>query len=217
LGIFNPAHFAVSPDGRLIALSARSAANESWSLFVRPVGSVAPQKLAGTEDATQPFWSADSRSIGFVVGSKLKKVSASGGPPQDICDAPDFSGGTWNREGIIIFGSAKGIYRVSAEGGKPEAITSVAQDEGGHFWPQFLPDGRHYLYTAWQGQPSGRAIFVGMLDSKDRTRVMSAEGNAAYSEPGYLVFYRQNTVYAQPFSHQKLSVSGEPVRIADEV
>src|SRR5262245_9757935 len=77
LGIFNPAHFAVSPDGRLIALSARSAANDSWSLFVRPVGSVAPQKLAGTEDATQPFWSADSRSIAFVVGSKLKKVSAS--------------------------------------------------------------------------------------------------------------------------------------------
>src|SRR5262249_50894391 len=96
-GVFNPVHFAVSPDGRAIAFVARQAVPDPWTLFVRPLGGVTPQKLPGTEDATQPFWSADSRWIAFVVGGKLKRVEASGGPPQEICDAPGFSGGTWNR------------------------------------------------------------------------------------------------------------------------
>jgi eukaryotic-like serine/threonine-protein kinase len=217
LNMFNPANFAISPDGRTIAMVARANLQDTWFLYVRPIGSVAPQKFPGTEDAAQPFWSADGRSIGFFVNGKLKKVDASGGPPQDICDAPDSSGGTWNTDGTILFGSSKGLFRVSAEGGKPAAITTLDGGEAGHFWPEFLPDGHHYLYTAWHTQPASRAVFAGLLDSKEKTRVIPAESNAAYAEPGFIVFHRQNTVYAQPFDVKKLAVSGEPVRIADEV
>src|SRR5262245_27246810 len=104
IGVFNPTNFSLSPDGRAVAFVARQAnTGESWFLFVRPIGAVTPQRLAGTENAAQPFWSADSRSIGFVSGGKLKKVEASGGPPAEICDATGFSGGTWNRDGSILF------------------------------------------------------------------------------------------------------------------
>ena len=186
-------------------------------MFVRPVGAVTPQRLPGTDNATQPFWSADSRWIGFVAGGKLKRVEASGGPPQEICDTAAFSGGTWNREGIILFGSPQGLYRVAAEGGKPEAVTTLDAAENGHFWPHFLPDGRHYLYTAWSGQAPNRAIVAGMLDSKEKTRVVAAASNAVYADPGYVIFHREAAVYAQAFDAGTQVVSGEPVRVADEV
>jgi Tol biopolymer transport system component len=215
------ANFALSPDGRSLAFISRTGANEPWSLFVRPIGSVAPQKLAGAEDAAehtvQPFWSADSRFIAFVTGGKLKKIEASGGPAQEICSIAGFAGGTWNQEGIILFGSGAGLFRVSAEGGKPESVTSLERGESGHYWPHFLPDGQHYLYTVWHSEAAKRAILAGMLGSKEKTRVAAGESNTAYSEPGFLVFRRENAVYAQPFNRKKLALSGEPVRIADEI
>ena len=186
-------------------------------MFVRPIGSVTPQRLAGAEEAAQPFWSADSRSIAFISGGKLKKVEASGGPPQDICETADFSGGAWNGDGTIVFGTAQGLFRVSAQGGKPVALTTLGASETGHFWPRFLPDGRHYLYLAWSGQASNRAIFAGTLDAKEKTRVMAAESKALYAAPGYLLFRRENTVYAQPFTAKTLALTGEPARVADEV
>src|SRR5262249_37187427 len=158
--------------------------------------------LLGIEDAaphaTQPFWSADSRFIGFITRGKLKKIEASGGPPQDICDSTGFLGGTWNRQGTILLGSSAGLFRVSAEGGKPEPVTSLESGESGHYWPHFLPDGRHYLYTAWNGEATKRAVMVGTLGSKEKTRVLAAESNVAYAGPGFLVFRRGNAVYAQP-------------------
>jgi Tol biopolymer transport system component len=218
LGLFDPASVAVAPDGHAIAFVARPPALEATeSIYVRPIDAVTPQRLAGTEGATQPFWSADSRWIGFVVGGRLKKVEATGGPPQDICAATDFSGGAWNGEGTIVFGTAQGLFRVSAEGGTPEALTTLDGSEAGHLWPHFLPDGRRYLYLAWSGQASDRAIFAGALDGTEKTRVMAAESKAAYTDPGYLVFRRENAVYAQRFSARTLSVSGEPVRVADDV
>jgi Tol biopolymer transport system component/tRNA A-37 threonylcarbamoyl transferase component Bud32 len=215
--LFRLASFAVSPDGRTLAFVARANASDAWFLFVRPVGAVTPQRLAGTEDAAQPFWSMDSRFIGFVAGAKLKKVQASGGPPQELCDAADFSGGTWNRDGAILFGSAQGLLQVPAEGGKAELMTKVTKAEAGHFWPSFLPDGRRYLYTAWSGQASDRTIMAGTLGSTDTTRVARAESNAAYAEPGVLVFSRGAAIYAQRFNGGTLALSGEPVRVADEV
>ncbi len=215
-------NFAVSPDGRWMAYLAKFAAPpEPYSLYVRPIGKVTPQKLLAIEDGTthgaQLFWSADSRFIGFVTRGKLKKIEVSGGPPQDICDATNFFGAAWNREGAILFGSSEGLFRVSGEGGKPQAVTTVGPGEAGHYWPHFLPDGQHFLYTAWNGDAAKRTVFVGALGSKERTPVLAAESNAGYAAPGFLVFHRGNAVYAQPFDWKKPALSGEPARVADEV
>jgi Tol biopolymer transport system component len=217
--VFDPAHFAVSPDGRAIAFVARQSPGptDAWMLFVRPIGAVTPQRLPGTENASNLFWSADSRWIGFVSGGKLRRVEASGGPPQDICDASGFFGGTWNADGTILFGSAQGIFQVPAEGGTPEQVTTLEGSETGHYWPRFLPDGRRYLFTTWSSQVSNRAIVAGALAAKERTRVLSAGSNAGYADPGFLVFHRDSAVYAQTIDPGNLSVSGEPVRIADDV
>jgi Tol biopolymer transport system component len=208
---------ALSPDGQTIALVARPNTNEAPALFVRRAGGLAFQRLGGTDDASQPFWSPDSRYIAFVAGGRLKKVNAAGGAPQDLGEAQGFSGGTWNKQGTILFGSAKGLDRVSAEGGKPSTITTPDAEETGHFWPDFLPDGQHYLYLAWSGQAANRAVFIGKLDSKDKTRLMAAESNVDFAAPGYLIFHRGASLFAQAFDTAKLTLSGEPIHIADEV
>jgi Tol biopolymer transport system component len=221
----NPSDIAISPDGENIAMVARPGTAEPSSIYVRPVASVTFQKLAGTDDATQPFWSPDSRSIGFVAGGRLKKVEAAGTPPQDIAAVTGFFGGTWSKEGTILFGSAAGVRQVSAEGGTPQAITAVEKPETGHYWPYFLPDGRHFLYLAWSGDAANRAIFIGSLGSKDKTRLLPAESNVAYAAstgsgqaaPGYVVFRREATVLAQAFDAGALKLSGAPVQIAGGV
>ena len=222
VGVFNPSNFAISPDGRTLAFVARQNnfgnSENIWFLYVRPVGAVTPQRLPGTEGAAQPFWSADSRSIAFVAGGKVKRVEASGGPPQEICEAASFYGGTWNSAGTILFGSTQGLQRVPAEGGKPAVMSRLTESETGHYWPQFLPDGRHYLYTAWSGQAANRSIMAGTIDSPDqKTKVLPAGSNAGYADPGYLVFHREEAVYAQSFDAGKLTISGEPVRVANEI
>ena len=128
---------------------------------MRSLDSLTAQPLAGTDGASYPFWSPDSRYIGFFADGKLKKVEATGGPPQALCDAPNGRGGTWNRDGAILFGSqANVLSRVPAEGGEAKLASSGR-------WPVFLPDGRHFPYTA----PSRGTvcIYIGALDSKDRT------------------------------------------------
>ena len=217
LAAFDGVTFAISPDSRTLAFVARGGAQDALTIYVRPIASVTPQRLPGTDNASQLFWSADSRSIGFVSAGKLKKVEATGGPPQEIADASGFTGGDWNTEGTIIFGTSKGLLRVSAQGGQPSSLTTVEPPESGHYWPHFLPDGRQFLYLAWSGQSGNRAIVAGSLNSKTKTKVIGAESKGAYSEPGYLVFRRESAVYAQPFNAKTLSVSGEPVRIADGV
>jgi Tol biopolymer transport system component len=206
---------AISPDGRSIAYSARDAV--ATSLFVRPVNSEAATKLAGTEGAGRLFWSPDSRFIGFFAGGKLKKVEAAGGPPQNICETPDLQGGTWNSEGTILFGSSKGLQRVLAAGGEPQPI-GESQKDGHDQEPYFLPDGHHYLYMASSGaQSSGAAIYAGSLDSKQTVRLITAQSNAVYADPGYLLYHREGTLYAQPFNSKKLALTGEAIRIADKI
>jgi Tol biopolymer transport system component len=220
--------FALSPDGRSIAYVTQSgrATATPRMLYVRPIGSITPQPLAGTEDAQFPFWSADGRSIAFSAGGKLKRVNAAGGLPQDICEIPEGAiraqgtavplGGTWNGDGTIVLGTPKGLVRVSHQGGTPEAITTLEKSETAHAYPQFLPDGRHILYFAAAGEGAGAkgAIFVGALDSKDRIRVMAAESPAQYVEPGFLLFHRDQTLYAQPFSARTMALSGDAVGVA---
>ena len=207
------ADIALSPDGQMIALVARPNTTESSSLFVRLVGATTFRKLAGTDDATLPFWSPDSRTIAFAAGGRLKRVDASGGAPKDLGEAPGFTGGTWNPDNVILFGSAKGLFRVS-EGAATEQITSVEKPEAGHFWPSFLPDGRRFVYLAWSDDALSRAVFVGSLGSKDKIKLMSADSNVV-SVPGYLIFHREATLFAQPFDGQ--GVTGDPMHVADRL
>jgi Tol biopolymer transport system component len=223
--------FAVAPSGQWLAFAARESGNNPFLLYVRPMGGVAPQPLPGTEEAAQAFWSADNRSIAFVAGGKLRKVEATGGLPEDVCAVTDFSGGAWNLQGTIIFGSSQGLFKVPAQGGAPELITTLDASESGHHWPQFLPDGQHYLFTA-ETQSGAGAIYVGSLGSKDRKQILAVLSNAAYvrsspdtprlgsgqaGQPGYLLFHRDQAVYAQPFDANTLTLSGEPTRVADDV
>jgi Tol biopolymer transport system component len=208
---------AISPNGRMVVVAVRPE-----GLYVRPVDGLASRRLTGTEDASLPFWSPDSGWIGFVSGGKLKKVEVGGGPVADITAAADFAGGAWSSEGeglgTILFGSSKGLFRVSAEGGPATALTTVAPPETGHFWPEFLPDGVNYIYLAWSGDGTNRALFSGALDSEDKpAKVMPAESNAAYAPPGYLLFHREATVFAQPFSAKSLKTTGDAVRVAGGV
>jgi Tol biopolymer transport system component len=214
---FSEPDIAVSPDGGTLAFVARGSFQGGWFLFVRPIGSTSPTRLTPASAGTMPFWSADGHWIGFVLGGRLKKVEASGGPPQDLGPAPDFQGGTWNADGTIVFGTSKGLFRMSAEGGAAVALTAVGTGQAGHFWPCFLPDGRRYLYLAWSSKPEERAIVAGALDSKETTRVMPAESRAVFVEPGYVVFLRESAIYVRRFDPTTLAVDGQPIRVADNV
>jgi Tol biopolymer transport system component/predicted Ser/Thr protein kinase len=205
---------SVSPDGRWIAYSGRD--SSSTAVFARPIDSEASTKLVGTEGAGRLFWSADSKWIAFFAGGKLKKVDANGGAPQIICDTPDLLGGTWNADNLILFASSKGLQRVMAAGGDSSPVAAM-EGQGKPQEPYFLPDGNHYVFTAVPAQGTGGAIYAGSLDSKDATRLIAAQSNAVYADPGYLFYQREGTLYAQPFNAKKVSLSGEAIRIADKV
>jgi len=209
--------FAVSPDGRQIVMRARAEAGSLYSLHVGTLDFLTPRPLSGTDEAVQPFWSPNGREIAFVTAGKLKKIEAAGGPPRPICDAADFKGGTWNADGTIVFGSETGLFRVPAEGGQPVPVTTVGPGEAGHYWPRFLPDGRRFLYLSWSTEASAQALVAGSLDDKTTSRIMPVESNVAYTAPGFLVFRRETSLYAQRFDPVTLKVSGDATRLADAV
>jgi Tol biopolymer transport system component len=210
--------FAISPDGRnLVFRGDEVGPSDPYALYAATVGEVSYRRLPETEGATQPFWSPDGRHIAFLADSKLQRIDASGGPAAEITAAPNFQGGSWNENDVIIFGSSSGIYRVSAQGGSAELVTTPADGESGHYWPHFLPDGRRFLYLAWAADPTQRAVYVASLDSAEPRQVMAAESNVGVTAAGNLVFHRAGAVYAVPLSPDALTPEGEPTRIADGV
>jgi Tol biopolymer transport system component len=215
---------ALSPDGRWLAFVA-SMGEGKRSLWLRPLNSLAARALPGTEGAMHPFWSPDSRALAFFAQGKLKKIEVSGGPPQILSDASFPIGGTWNRDGVIVFAPnyTDPLYQVPAAGGGATPVTAVdrAANET-HLWPHFLPDGRHFLYLGWNtpGIPRGTgAIHVGSLDGIDKKShlLLAANSNVAYASPGYLLFERDQTLFAQPFDAEHLKVSGEAAAVAEGV
>ena len=201
---------SISPDGRLVAYSARDGA--STSVFVRPIASESPQKLPGTEGARRLFWSPDSRTIAFFAEGKLKRIQADGGRPQTIADTPDLHHGSWNSEDVIIFASTQGLMRVPGAGGQ---TTPLPKTDEVRTEPQFLPDGRQYLFLSSGSKPEDSGIYVGSIDSEKATRVLAGRSNAIYVDPGYLLYHQDGTLFAQPFSARSLALSGEPIRVAD--
>jgi len=213
-----PAPLAVSPDGRRVAFVA-AGADGKYFLWVRSLDTLAAQQLAGTEGALRPFWSTDSRFLGFFAAGKLKKIDVLGGPPLTLSDAPDSRGGTWNRDGVILFAPSlvsAPLQKVSAAGGTPTPATTFGEGETTHRWPVFLPDGRHFLYNAFQGQTSV-GVFVASLDSNERKLLLKADaGNVLYSQ-GHLLFLRETTLMAQPFDAVRLELTGDAFPIAEQI
>ena len=216
---------ALSPDGRTLMMVAYSAEANEYVVWKYEVGSRRASSLDGTRGASYPFWSPDGQFIGFFADGKLKKVELSGGQPQVLCDAPNGRGGTWNRDGVILFtpeGLGVGVFRVSSSGGSPVEVTrpDKSRFEQSHRWPVFLPDGKHFLYLGanFAGQLENNAIFLGSLDSQERRLLVSTSANAAYAEPGYLLYLRDNkTLVAQPFDRRRYVLNGEPHTLTDEV
>jgi Serine/threonine protein kinase len=213
---------AVSPDGQRLVFGAVGA-NGAFSLWLRPLGAASAQPLAGTEGANYPFWSPDSRFIGFFANGKLKKIDAAGGPAQTLCDAPDGRGGTWNRDGVIVFAPDlnSALYRVSATGGAPVALPlDKSRKENVHHFPYFLPDGQHFLYRAGKtisyARDEGNGIYVGSLDSSEYKLILPADTYAVYAS-GHLLFWRDGSLMAQPFDAKSLQLSGEAVPVAEQV
>ena len=208
----------VSPDGRHVVYRLNTDDSKEL-LWLRALNSFDARPLAGTEGGLQPFWSPDSRSIGFFGNSKLKRIDLSGGAPQTVCDAPSNVSGAWGRDGTIIFsrGVASGLYRVPVAGGTPVQLTSVDQsrNEIEHTWPYFLPDGRHFIFLVRNAQPENSGIYAGALDSKDTKRILQVHSSAVYSAPGYLLFVRDTTLMAQRFDADTLNVQGDAFPVAE--
>jgi Tol biopolymer transport system component len=215
---------ALSPDGRMLAMVAYSEQASNYVLWTYEVGVRRTNSLDGTQGASYPFWSPDGKFIGFFADGKLKKVDMSGGQVQVLCDAPFGRGGTWNRDGVIVFtpDAFGGLSRVSSSGGSPAEITKldVSRFEQSQRWPVFLPDGKHFLYLGanFSGRLENNAIFLGSLDSQERRLLVSTSANAAYAEPGFLLYLRDNkTLVAQAFDRRRYILSGEPHPVSDEV
>ena len=225
-----PHSMAISPDGRTLVLAATARSNNPNALplaipearlFVRRLGSLQSYPLAGTEGAYHPFWSPDSRYIAFGTGGKLKVIDVNGGEPRPLCDLPSgvVQGGTWSSDNVVVFSSGGTLYRVSAAGGQPMLLARPNRSLGqqNFRWPQFLPDGRRYLYRVGSLQPSRRAVLIGALDSPDTIKVLEGESNAAYAPPNFLVFTRRQTLHAQRFDLSTMTLLGEPVVLGEDV
>jgi eukaryotic-like serine/threonine-protein kinase len=216
--------FALSPDGRRLAVVATDASGRTM-LWIRPLDTIVAQPLAGTEDATFPFWSPDSRFIAFVAQNKLKKIDVSGGPPVTICDADIAAPGAWNKDNVILF-TPKGsspLFRVSASGGTPTPATKLDTGAGDaqHWYPSFLPDNRHFLYfvvgSRQRGMTDPRAINIGSLDTAEPSRELVAGGSNARYANGHIVYLRQGTLVAHAFDAERLELRGEPVPLVEDV
>jgi Tol biopolymer transport system component len=209
---------AVSPDGRRVAFVASPPGGRP-ALWVRALDEMQPRMLGGTEDAAYPFWSPDSRFVGFFAQSKLKKIDIAGDVPHVLCDATiDSRGGTWNRDDVIVFAptTASGLFQVAAAGGMPTPLLNLRDGEFSYRWPSFLPDGRHFLFYIRAGTAQ-RGVYIGSLDNKTTTRVLDAPFSAVYSPPGYLLTVRDQALLAYPFDDRLMRVVGNPVRIAEHV
>jgi Tol biopolymer transport system component len=224
LNSLHPGPAAVSPDGSKIVYSARDE-NGSAILWIRHLNQIDARPFPGTEGAGYPFWSPDGKSIGFFADGKLKRVDAAGGPPLTLCDAPVGKGGTWNQDDVILFApSFNGpIHRVAAAGGESVPITEVDTEQGqnSHRFPDFLPDGRHYLYfartsTATGGDGTGSTVYVGSLDGEPARELLRCQSQAIYAS-GYLLFLRESALMARPFDPDRLEFMGDAFPIVDHV
>ena len=219
----------LSPDGRYLAYLGGEKVREPH-LRLHSFASGDARSLAGTVVLSEPpFWSPDGRFIAFGDESTLKRVDVAEGVVETIGDAPDFQGGSWSENGVIVFGSQTGIMQIPAAGGRPTQVTALDEARGDmfHAAPRFLPDGRHFLYLRVSTDQSVNGLYVGALDvdpaEQDPTRLLATESTAAYAAPtasmgvGRLLFMEDRRLFAQPFDHTRLQLAGSPTVVAEDV
>jgi serine/threonine protein kinase len=213
-------YLSLSPDGRKLVFTAIQS-----GLWIRDLDALEWRNLAGTEGGQSPFWSPDSRFLGFSVQNQIKKIDVAGGPAQTLGAIPAGVVGTgaWNRDGVIVFGGRTGgpMWKVSQAGGIPTALTAMDSAHGDrlHALPTFMPDGKHFIYLRF-GNPEASGIYAGSVDAKpeqqSRERILAVRLGASYVN-GTLFFMRENTLMAQPFDAGRLQLRGEPVPVAERL
>jgi len=213
---------AISPDGSKLAFTVRDATGKVL-LWVRPIDSLTAQPLAGTEGASYPFWSPDSRAIAYSIQGRLMRVAATGGPPQTLCafSGPNIigRGGAWGRGDVIVFNNGPGpLFRIPSAGGQPSPVVPLAAGVTSYNFPTLLPDERHVLAYGQATSEETSGVYVLSLDTGEAQRLMSANTSAVYAqESGLVLFVRQGTLFAQPFDPKRRALSREPVAVAERV
>ncbi len=219
----DPLSFALSPDGRRLAFVGDYQGQPT--LWVRPLDAEQAQPLPGTQGARRPFWSPDSRSIGYFAFTELKRIDAAGGAPQTLTSIMAGTAAAWGAGGNILFSgrmprtisdSVTGLLRINAAGDATDIATSPVTQSTGHRYPQFLPGGREFLFFAG-GPDAIRGVYVGSLDSSQTTRVVASDSQGAYLAPGWLLYARQGVLLAQQFDSSRRVVTGAPITLADSV
>ncbi len=209
---------SVSPDGRNLVFVTSAGASMPQTLWLRPLDSLTAHQIPGTEGAGGPFWSPDSQQIGFVASGKLEKIAVTGGAPQVLCEEGG-GGATWNREGVILFSSHGSLNRVPDTGGAPTLVFAPdpAQHETAVIFPQFLPDGRHFLFLTVETISNRLSLKAGSLDSKQVEDLGPVGSEALYAAPGYVFYLDYSTLMARPFNAKALSFTGPAVPAAQNV
>jgi serine/threonine protein kinase/Tol biopolymer transport system component len=212
----DPTSLAISPDGQTIVFVATSEGRPR--LWLRSFASITPRPLAGTDGGFYPFWSPDSRSIGFFAEGKLQRLDLDGGLVRALATAPNPVGGAWSPNGTILFtpNYTGPLFRISDAGGDAVAQTRTDARQATHRFPQFLPDGRHFLYYVPTGAES-RGIYVSDLERGTSRRLLDADAPGVYTSSRQLLFVREGKLIAQPFDLEKFELSGNPFSVADQV
>jgi eukaryotic-like serine/threonine-protein kinase len=212
----DPTSLAISPDGQTIVFVATSDGRPR--LWLRSFASITPRPLAGTDGGFYPFWSPDSRSIGFFAEGKLLRLDLDGGLVRALATAPNPVGGAWSPNGTILFtpNFTGPVFRVSDSGGDAVAQTQTDAGQASHRFPRFLPDGRHFLYYVPSSADS-RGIYVSDLDGRVSRRLLYADAPGVYASSRQLLYVREGKLIAQPFDPERLELSGNPFSVADQV
>ena len=209
----------ISPDGKYIAFNAQDSTGLAM-IWIRPLNALESYRLAGTEGCIRPFWSADSRFVGFFANGKLKRIPVAGGPPLTVCEFGPGADGCWGATGSILFDGRSGdsIQVVSAGGGIPAGATTIDRSRGetGHGWPFFLPDGKRFLYIAFRTNDPDE-IRLAELGTTKTTFLTEGNSRVEYVEPGYLIFERSGTLLAQPFDVGAGKLSGDPFPLTEGI